>query len=110
MDVFWDEANEILIRADRKYSGALCGLCGNFDDVITNEFQLRDGSSTDSESIFVQNWRDAECANPMNLDEMCGSETSEAKETWAEHKCSVINDGDLFGHCHVLVRKKMLEA
>ena len=103
MDVFWDEANAILIRVDRKYSGDLCGLCGNFDDVITNEFQLRDSSFTESENTFVQNWKDADCASPMNVDLTCG-ETSEAKEDWAEHACGVINDVDIFGYCHILVR------
>ena len=93
----------MFVRADVSYSGKLCGLCGNFNGISSNEdeYQLRNGAVVESAQAFAEGWQDEACANPTVTDR-CDEQSIERRTPWAEEQCMYITS-DLFEQCHPLV-------
>lgn len=52
-----DDSMNIFITVEEQYVKKVSGLCGNYNQEKTSDFQLQDGSTTAITSLFVNNWR-----------------------------------------------------
>ncbi|XP_040111163.1 mucin-2 [Oryx dammah] len=96
--VIWDRKTTIFIKLDPSYEGAVCGLCGNFDQRSKNDFTTRDRMVVDSELDFGNSWKEAStCPDVRTTPDPCARNPH--RRSWAEKKCGIIKS-QAFGLCH----------
>ncbi|KAM9434734.1 alpha-tectorin [Clarias gariepinus] len=85
------------------YSGATCGLCGNFNGDSSDDFRLQSGALTLSASEFGAGWKvgnDTECNHGCG-DEDCSSCQDPSR---AQGLCAIITDNQgPLSFCHAYV-------
>ncbi|CAM9132617.1 unnamed protein product, partial [Lampetra fluviatilis] len=93
--VMWDRRTSIFVKLDSKYKGKVCGLCGNFNGDVRDDFTTRDGSAVASAVDFGNGWRSREsCTAVERQAQPCAA--NPYRLAWAQRKCSVMQ-GDVFG-------------
>lgn len=105
LTLLWDHGTRIYIRASTMHFGALCGLCGNYDEIANNDMQLADGGTVTSGITFGNSWKtsdDCVDVNAMYVEESKCTENSH-RHQWAIMKCAVLLDVTVFGACHGVV-------
>ncbi|KAI4530278.1 hypothetical protein MG293_020134 [Ovis ammon polii] len=96
--VIWDRKTTIFIKLDPSYEGAVCGLCGNFDQRSKNDFTTRDSMVVDSELDFGNSWKEAStCPDVRTTPDPCTANLH--RRSWSEKQCSIIKSR-VFGLCH----------
>lgn len=50
--VFFDNNKSVYIRMPKSYKSEMCGLCGNFDGDLVNDFTLKDGTEIKDPNSF----------------------------------------------------------
>ncbi|CAH2318265.1 c-binding -like [Pelobates cultripes] len=82
LQVSYDLAYEVLVKIYSNFYGQVCGLCGNYNGNINDEFHLPNGSLTKSAKIFGKAWREntygKDCSNTCVI--------SQNKSTDCKHK------------------------
>lgn len=77
---------------------ALCGLCGNANGNMKDDFETRSRYVASSELEFVNSWKESPlCGDMRAAVEPCS--LNAFRRSWAERKCSIIN-GQTFAACH----------
>ncbi|XP_046691095.1 alpha-tectorin-like isoform X4 [Silurus meridionalis] len=92
----------VQITAPGNYSGATCGLCGNFNGDSSDDFRLRSGTLTSSASEFGADWKEG---NDTTCNHGCGDACSQCPNpSRAQSLCAIImdNQGPL-SFCHAYV-------
>ncbi|KAG5196710.1 hypothetical protein JEQ12_011396 [Ovis aries] len=96
--VIWDRKTTIFIKLDPSYEGAVCGLCGNFDQRSKNDFTTRDSMVVDSELDFGNSWKEAStCPDVRTTLDPCTANLH--RRSWSVKQCSIIKSR-VFGLCH----------
>ncbi|KAM7226088.1 hypothetical protein CapIbe_022233 [Capra ibex] len=96
--VIWDRKTTIFIKLDPSYEGAVCGLCGNFDQRSKNDFTTRDSMVVDSELDFGNSWKEAStCPDVRTTPDPCTANLH--RRSWSVKQCSIIKSR-VFGLCH----------
>lgn len=54
--VLWDGISFLEVSAPSSYRGRLCGLCGNFNSVVKDDFTTRRGRLLQDPQLFGQSW------------------------------------------------------
>ncbi|XP_078733791.1 mucin-2-like [Lampetra fluviatilis] len=96
--VMWDRHTSIFVKLDASYKGKVCGLCGNFNGDVSDDFRTADGTTVASAVAFGNSWK---------MKESCAAVEAEARPcernpyrlVWAQRKCNIINS-DVFQDCH----------
>ena len=60
--VFWNYVGLLELTVSHSYRKKLCGLCGNFNSEINDDFTTREGILVDDAATFAQSW---------SMDEAC---------------------------------------
>ncbi|XP_045021817.1 mucin-2 [Bubalus bubalis] len=96
--VIWDRKTTIFIKLDPSYKGAVCGLCGNFDQRSKNDFTTRDRMVVDSELDFGNSWKEAStCPDVRTAPDPCTVNLH--RRSWSVKQCSIIKSR-VFALCH----------
>uniref|UniRef100_A0A4W2C6C4 Mucin 2, oligomeric mucus/gel-forming n=1 Tax=Bos indicus x Bos taurus TaxID=30522 RepID=A0A4W2C6C4_BOBOX len=96
--VIWDRKTTIFIKLDPSYKGAVCGLCGNFDQRSKNDFTTRDRMVVDSELDFGNSWKEAStCPDVRTTPDPCTVNLH--RRSWSVKQCSIIKSR-VFAVCH----------
>ncbi|XP_053087183.1 alpha-tectorin isoform X3 [Pangasianodon hypophthalmus] len=102
LSVSYDGSWVVLITVPGNYSGATCGLCGDFNGNSNDDFRMRSGTLTSSASEFGADW---EVGNDTTCNHGCGDSCSACQDpSIAQSLCAIIidNRGPLsFCHAHV---------
>jgi len=56
VSIYWDGSHRVDISVSSSWQGQLCGLCGNYNNDVSDDFMLPDGSLTTSENEFGSSW------------------------------------------------------
>ncbi|XP_078669662.1 uncharacterized protein LOC144910425 isoform X2 [Branchiostoma floridae x Branchiostoma belcheri] len=105
--VYWDGLTSVYVEVDEDLAGNLCGLCGNFNGNSTDEYRLRDGTSSSSRITFANSWKmtDAEehCPNVRaDTPSSCAAATQQQLlEIFGI--CNVLIGNEAFASCHGVV-------
>ncbi|XP_074837549.1 IgGFc-binding protein-like [Carettochelys insculpta] len=100
----FDWQSQVTVTAPSTYSGALCGLCGNFNGDRVDELTMRDGRVAPSATVFGRSWREAEtplgCTEPETQE--CSSLAAiQRHQRRIRGECGMILDRDgPFQECH----------
>ncbi|XP_032083371.1 alpha-tectorin-like [Thamnophis elegans] len=54
--VNYDPGHNLFVTLSPEYRGLTCGLCGNFNELMEDDFRMRNGSATEDILDFVLNW------------------------------------------------------
>ncbi|XP_058925316.2 mucin-6 [Kogia breviceps] len=98
LTLIWNKHMTVFIKIARASQDALCGLCGNYNGNMKDDFQTRSGYLASSELDFVNSWKESPlCGDTTFTLDPCSLNTF--RRSWAERKCSIINS-QTFAACH----------
>ena len=83
----FDSFNSVYIYAPETLQSRICGLCGNFNDDMTDEFHSVNGASLDNYADFVNAWLD-----PFE------TRNIEPVKATSAHPCSLVSEARVSPH------------
>ncbi|XP_018115286.2 mucin-5AC [Xenopus laevis] len=92
---------QLYVVLDPIYKTRTCGICGNFNDIQTDDLRTISGVTEGTAAAFVNTWKtEAQCPSVRNiLDDPCA--LSLENEDYAKHWCGLLTDpGNVFSQCH----------
>ncbi|XP_078738367.1 mucin-2-like [Lampetra fluviatilis] len=100
--VIWDGHTAVSVHVDPQLKGHVCGLCGDYDGKVANDFVTRTGSVAASAPEFAAGWKESGsgCPDLSRVSDPCT--INHHRESWAHKQCSVLKDG-VFKQCHNMV-------
>ncbi|XP_040111164.1 mucin-6 [Oryx dammah] len=94
----WNRHMAVFIKVARASQDPLCGLCGNYNGNMKDDFQTRSKYLASSELEFANSWKESPlCGDTTFALDPCS--LNAFRRSWAERKCSVINS-QTFAACH----------
>lgn len=99
--VSYDWSHYVTVRVPGTYTGSLCGLCGNFNGNVTDEFTSASGEIVSSPVLFGNSWKHGNESCPEEPNVPSPQCTSEQRALYSsEQYCGVlINTTGPFQHC-----------
>ncbi|XP_019712599.1 mucin-5AC-like [Hippocampus comes] len=96
--LIWNKKTTLMIKLSSTFKGKVCGLCGNYDGNIKNDFTTRNKEVVVDAFQFGNSWKVSQsCANTNTLKSPCTLYSH--RQAWALKRCSIINSA-VFGICH----------
>ncbi|XP_066043066.1 mucin-5B-like [Chamaea fasciata] len=95
---------QVFVRLDASFKNQTCGLCGNFNNIQTDDFKVISGIIEGTASAFANTWKtQASCPNiQQNFENPCA--LSIDNEKYAQHWCGLLTDSTgPFAACHYAV-------
>ncbi|NWW99935.1 MUC5A protein, partial [Caloenas nicobarica] len=92
---------QVFVRLDPIFKDQTCGLCGNFNNIQTDDFKAISGIIEGTATAFANTWRtQASCHNIQNsFENPCA--LSIDNEKYAQHWCGLLTDSKgPFADCH----------
>ncbi|KAM4618054.1 mucin-5B-like [Discoglossus pictus] len=97
----WNKKTTIFVKLHPNFQGQSCGLCGNYDRHVGNDFGTRSGSLVGDVFEFGNSWKlSASCPDAVEIKDPCVA--NPYRKAWAQRQCSMITGPTFFG-CHSLV-------
>ncbi|CAK6449822.1 unnamed protein product [Pipistrellus nathusii] len=98
LTVNWNKHMAVSLKISRASQDPLCGLCGNFNGNMKDDFETRSKYVVSSELEFVNSWKESPLCGDARLPvDPCS--LNAFHQAWAERKCSIINS-QTFAACH----------
>ncbi|XP_062951276.1 mucin-6 [Cynocephalus volans] len=98
LTLIWNRHMTLFIKVTRTSQDALCGLCGNHNGNMKDDFETRSKYVASSELEFVNSWKESPlCGDVSFVAEPCS--LNAFRRSWAERKCGIINS-QTFATCH----------
>nr|XP_057931090.1 mucin-2-like [Doryrhamphus excisus] len=96
--LIWNRKTTLMIKLSSTFKGKVCGLCGNFDGSIKNDFSTRNKELVVDAFKFGNSWKvSPSCPNTNALKNPCVLYSH--RQAWALKHCSIIKS-EVFGACH----------
>ncbi|KFQ54571.1 hypothetical protein N334_04599, partial [Pelecanus crispus] len=95
---------QVFVRLDPIFKDQTCGLCGNFNNIQTDDFKAISGIIEGTATAFANTWRtQASCPNiQRSFENPCT--LSIDNEKYAQHWCGLLTDSEgPFADCHYAV-------
>ncbi|XP_053836669.1 mucin-5AC-like [Vidua macroura] len=99
---------QVFIDLDPSHKGQTCGLCGNFNDVQTDDFKTTSGVIEGTSAAFGNTWKTrADCSDAKNtFEDPCT--VSIQNDQYAQHWCGLLSDTmGPFAECHSTVNPEV---
>ncbi|XP_039181591.1 IgGFc-binding protein-like [Crotalus tigris] len=111
LQVSFDSNWAIVVTLPSSYYGTTCGLCGNFNEVTTDDMIDLNGTQVSSIMAWASNWKvnDQDPACSDSCQGNCSACDDSQKELYgSEQYCGIIShlSTELFGGCHSTVDPK----
>ncbi|XP_031969069.1 mucin-5AC-like [Corvus moneduloides] len=101
---------QVFIDLDPSHKGQTCGLCGNFNDVQTDDFKTTSGVIEGTSAAFGNTWKTrADCPDAKNtFEDPCT--VSIQNDQYAQHWCGLLADTmGPFAECHSTVNPEVYQ-
>ncbi|CAL8403841.1 unnamed protein product, partial [Boreogadus saida] len=99
---------QIFVTLDTSLIGTTCGLCGNFNNIMADDFRVMSGLVEGTAVAFANSWKTrADCANVITrFGHPCSQGVS--NERYAQYWCSKLTDSNgVFSSCHAVIDPKI---
>uniref|UniRef100_A0A4W3H362 Mucin-5AC-like n=1 Tax=Callorhinchus milii TaxID=7868 RepID=A0A4W3H362_CALMI len=97
----WDKKTSLTVKLKPSFKGNICGMCGNFDGNVYNDFTTRSQLVVANVQEFGNSWKvSPSCPDVKKITEPCSANTHRA--AWAQRQCSIIQS-QAFRPCHAQV-------
>uniref|UniRef100_A0A8P4KLK2 VWFD domain-containing protein n=1 Tax=Dicentrarchus labrax TaxID=13489 RepID=A0A8P4KLK2_DICLA len=101
--LIWNKKTTLMIKLSSTFK-VVCGLCGNYDGNIKNDFTTRNKEVVVEALEFGNSWKVSHtCPNANALKNPCSMYSH--RQAWALKHCSIINS-EVFASCHSKVDPK----
>ncbi|XP_051778461.1 mucin-5B-like [Erpetoichthys calabaricus] len=98
LTLMWDRKTSMFIKLSPSFKGNVCGLCGNYDGDVNNDFTTRSQSVVVSVLEFGNSWKASpSCPDAQDSKDPCTS--NPYRQSWAQKQCSIIQS-QVFTDCH----------
>ncbi|NXK48962.1 MUC5A protein, partial [Chauna torquata] len=101
---------QLFINLDPSHKGQTCGLCGNFNDVQTDDFKTTSGVIEGTSAAFGNTWKTrADCPDAkITFENPCT--LSIENDKYAQHWCGQLSDTTgPFAECHSTVNPEVYQ-
>ncbi|KAM9555940.1 mucin-5AC-like [Guaruba guarouba] len=101
---------QLFIHLDPSHKGQTCGLCGNFNDMQTDDFKITSGVIEGTSAVFGNTWKTrANCPDVENtFEDPCT--VSIQNDQYAQHWCGLLSDTmGPFAECHSTVNPEVYQ-
>ncbi|XP_041052599.1 mucin-2-like [Carcharodon carcharias] len=99
--LIWDKKTSLTIKLSHSFKGTICGLCGNYDGNVHNDFTTRNQLVVVNAEEFGNSWKvSPSCTNVKKNKYPCSVNTH--RDAWAQKQCSIIKNGP-FKACNVQI-------
>ncbi|CAL8294515.1 unnamed protein product [Boreogadus saida] len=96
--LIWNKKTTLMIKLNPSYKGQLCGLCGNYDGSVKNDFTTRNHEVVAEAVQFGNSWKvSPTCPDVDAIKRPC--QLYSHRQAWALKHCSIINS-EVFAACH----------
>ncbi|TWW75979.1 Mucin-5AC [Takifugu flavidus] len=96
--LMWNKKTTVMIKLSYEFKGKLCGLCGNFDGNIKNDFTTSNEETVVEAIDFVNSWKlSPTCPDAKPPKDSCGLYSH--RHAWALKQCSILKS-KVFASCH----------
>ncbi|XP_042267675.1 mucin-2-like [Thunnus maccoyii] len=96
--LIWNKKTTIMIKLSSAFKGKVCGLCGNYDGNIKNDFTTRNKEVVVEALEFGNSWKvSPTCPNAKAVNNPCSLYSH--RQAWAVKHCSIIKS-KVFAACH----------
>ncbi|KAM4618231.1 mucin-5B-like [Polymixia lowei] len=96
--LIWNKKTALMIKLSSTFKGKVCGLCGNYDGNVKNDFTTRKKEVVVEALEFGNSWKvSPSCPNTNKLKNPCSLYSH--RQAWALKRCSIINS-KVFAACH----------
>ncbi|KAL3993494.1 mucin-5AC [Sarotherodon galilaeus] len=95
---------QVFISADKSLTGTTSGLCGNFNDIMSDDFRVTNGLVEGTAAAFANAWKTrASCPDIIShFGDPCNDNI--LTEKYANYWCSKLTDPEgVFAPCHAVV-------
>ncbi|XP_009889173.1 PREDICTED: mucin-5AC-like, partial [Charadrius vociferus] len=101
---------QLFIDLDPSHKGQTCGLCGNFNDMQTDDFKTTSGVIEGTSAAFGNTWKTrADCPDAKNTFENPCT-VSIQNDQYAQHWCGLLSDTTgPFAECHSTVNPEVYQ-
>ncbi|NXQ92222.1 MUC5A protein, partial [Nyctibius grandis] len=101
---------QLFIDLDPSHKGQTCGLCGNFNDMQTDDFKITSGVIEGTSAAFGNTWKTrADCPDAKNTFENPCT-VSIQNDQYAQHWCGLLSDTmGPFAECHTTVNPEVYQ-
>ncbi|XP_072373782.1 mucin-6-like [Scyliorhinus torazame] len=101
LQILWNKNTNTFIRFTRMHQLSLCGLCGNFNSDMGDDFITRSQYLASNALEFANTWKeDPLCQDATEVIHPC--DLNPYRLAWAEKQCLIIHS-NVFKPCHNLV-------
>ncbi|XP_078271729.1 mucin-2-like [Rhinoraja longicauda] len=91
MILFWDKKTSLTIKLSHSHKGTMCGLCGNYDGNVHNDFTTRSHLVVANAEEFGNSWKvSPACANAKKTEDPCSINVH--RDAWAQKQCSILKN------------------
>ncbi|XP_067447173.1 mucin-5AC [Thunnus thynnus] len=99
--LIWNKKTTIMIKLSSAFKGKVCGLCGNYDGNIKNDFTTRNKEVVVEALEFGNSWKvSPTCPNAKAVNNPCSLYSH--RQAWAVKHCSIIKS-KVFAACRLKV-------
>ncbi|XP_074004838.1 mucin-6 [Numenius arquata] len=103
MTLIWNKHMNFFIKISRETQETICGLCGNYNGNMKDDFETRSKYVASNELEFVNSWKENPlCGDVYFVVDPCSK--NPYRKAWAEKTCSIINS-EVFSACHNKVNR-----
>ncbi|XP_065900571.1 uncharacterized protein [Dysidea avara] len=105
LDIFWDDAGSLQVSASNSLRRQLCGLCGFYNGDDSDDYRMRDGTTSSGVRRFARSWLTEDISGgcrDRRLDNTC----NERNMNRAQRECAMLNNAP-FDSCHSAVDPKV---
>ncbi|XP_049676674.1 mucin-6 [Accipiter gentilis] len=103
MTLIWNKHMNFFTRISRETQETICGLCGNYNGNMKDDFETRSKYVASNELEFVNSWKENPlCGDVYFVVDPCSK--NPYRKAWAEKTCSIINS-QVFSACHNKVNR-----
>ncbi|XP_059843518.1 mucin-2-like isoform X2 [Hypanus sabinus] len=95
--VIWDKNTRLSITLDSRWKNRVCGLCGNFNDDVSDDMTTKGNSLVSNAVVFGNSWKSMTCSDTVNQTSPC--ERNPYCSAWSLRKCDIIKNS-MFQSCH----------
>ncbi|XP_067901943.1 mucin-5AC-like [Heterodontus francisci] len=89
--LIWDKKTSLTIKLSHSFKGTICGLCGNYDDNVHNDFTTRSQLVVVNMQEFGNSWKvSPTCANAKKNEDPCSINVH--RDAWAQKQCSILKN------------------
>uniref|UniRef100_A0A803KB07 Mucin 6, oligomeric mucus/gel-forming n=1 Tax=Xenopus tropicalis TaxID=8364 RepID=A0A803KB07_XENTR len=105
ISILWNKDMNVFIKVFKLGKQSVCGLCGNYNGNVKDDYQTRSKYVTSNALDFINSWKESPMCNNVRLI-VSPCDANPHRKPWATSSCSIINS-QTFDACHKVVNSQL---